>query len=78
MAGATTVSSTLRLYTLDGPAAPRALRQLRACRAVRFAVPDRPAGTLSVTDVADPLVAYEWWRAAVGVAGLTPPGQASL
>jgi hypothetical protein len=74
VAGATTVSSNLRLYTLDGPAAPQALRELQACRAVRFAVPDRPAGTLSVTDVADPLVAYEWWRAAVGVVGLTPPG----
>ena len=50
------------------------LPRLRACRAVRFAVPDRPAGTLSVTDFADPLVASEWWRTAIGVTGLTPPG----
>ena len=50
------------------------LPELRACGAVRFAVPDRPAGTLSVTDFADPLVGSEWWRSAIGVAGLTPPG----
>ena len=73
-AGATTVSRDLRLYSLDGQAASRVLPRLRACRAVRFAVPDRPAGTLSVTDFADPLVASEWWRPAIGVTGLTPPG----
>jgi hypothetical protein len=73
-AGATTVSRELRLYTLGGAAAARVLPALRSCGAVRFAVPDRPAGTLSVTDFADPLVGSEWWRAAIGVVGLTPPG----
>ena len=29
---------------------------------------------MSVTDFTDPLVGTEWWRAAIGVAGLTPPG----
>ncbi len=72
-AGATTVSASLRLYTLDDREAARVVPELRACRAVRFAVPDRPAGTLSVTDFADPLVPSEWWRAAIGVAGLVPP-----
>ena len=28
----------------------------------------------AAADFADPLVPSEWWRAAVGVAGLTPPG----
>ena len=36
--------------------------------------PDSVAGTMSVTDFTDPLVGTEWWRAAIGVAGLTPPG----
>jgi len=73
-AGATTVSAELRLYTLGGAAAARVLPALRLCGAVRFAMPDRPAGTLSVADFADPLVGSEWWRSAIGVAGLTPPG----
>ncbi len=73
-AGATQISSTLRLYRLDDGAAERVLPRLRACRAVRFAVPDRPAGTLAVVDFTDPLVPTEWWRAAIGVADLTPPG----
>ena len=29
---------------------------------------------MSVTDFTDPLVGTEWWREAIGVAGLTPPG----
>ena len=29
---------------------------------------------MSVTDFTDPLVGTEWWRAAIGVVGLTPPG----
>jgi hypothetical protein len=74
-AGATTVSAELRLYSLDAPAAARVLPQLRACKALRLTAPDRPAGALSVTDFADPLVPSEWWRAAIGVAGLTPPAR---
>jgi hypothetical protein len=74
-AGADEVSSTLRLYRIDADAATRVLPRIRACNAVRFAMPDRTAGTLSVTDFSDPLVPTEWWRAAVGVADLTPPGR---
>jgi hypothetical protein len=73
-AGATTVSKALRLYVLDGASAAEVVPRLRACGAVRFAVPDRPVGTLSVTEFADPLVSSEWWRAAIGVAALSPPG----
>jgi hypothetical protein len=74
-AGATTVSAALRLYSLDSRSATRVLPQLRACEAVRLTTPDRPAGTLSVTDFTDPLVPTEWWRAAIGVADLTPPAR---
>lgn len=74
-AGATSVSAALRLYKIDDDAAGTLLPRLKDCGAVRFAVPDRPAGTLAVsTDVPDPLVSSEWWRAAVGVTTLTPPG----
>ncbi len=73
-AGAVTVSTPLRLYRLDGDAAESVLPRLRECGAVRYASPDRIVGTFSVTDFSDPLVASEWWRAAVGVVGLTPPG----
>ena len=73
-AGATPISTTLRLYRLDAGAAARVLPRIRACDAVRFAVPDRLAGTLSVTDFTDPLVSTEWWRTAIGVADLTSPG----
>ena len=50
------------------------LPRIRACHALRFTSVDRPAGTLSATDFSDPLVPTEWWRAAIGVADLTPPG----
>jgi len=73
-AGASAISSTLRLYALEGEAAARVVPSLRACGALRFAVPDRPAGTLSVTDFTDPLVPSEWWRSAIGVSDLAPPG----
>ena len=72
-AGATTVSATLRLYSLDSRSASQVLPRIRACKALRLTAPDRPAGTLSVTDFTDPLVPSEWWRAAIGVADLTPP-----
>ncbi len=73
-AGASVVSARLRLYALASSAAARVLPRLQVCEAVRFAIPDRVAGTLAVTDFADPLVPVEWWRAAIGVANLTPPG----
>ena len=73
-AGATRISSALRLYRLDHAVAERLLPRLRACRSVRFAVPDRPAGTLAVADATDPLVPTEWWRATIGISDLTPPG----
>lgn len=73
-AGATTVASSLRLYRIDSAAAASVLPGIRACHALRFTSPDRRIGTMSITDFSDPLVPSEWWRAAVGVADLTPPG----
>ena len=73
-AGATTVAASLRLYRLESDAAARVVPRIRACHALRFTTPDTVAGTMSVTDFSDPLVGSEWWRAAIGVVGLTPPG----
>ncbi len=73
-AGATTVAASLRLYRLESDAAAKVLPRIRACGALRFTAPDSIAGTMSVTDYTDPLVGTEWWRAAIGVADLTPPG----
>jgi subtilisin family serine protease len=73
-AGAVVVSRSLRLYRLETGAAARVLPSVRACGAVRYASPDRVSGTLTVADFSDPLVPSEWWRAAVGVADLAPPG----
>jgi len=73
-AGATTVAASLRLYRLDADAAARVLPRLRACQALRFTMPDTVAGTMSTTDFTDPLIGTEWWRDAIGVVGLTPPG----
>jgi subtilisin family serine protease len=73
-AGAATVAASLRLYRLESNAAAQVLPRLRACGALRFTTPDTVAGTMTVTDFTDPLVDTEWWREAIGVAGLTPPG----
>ena len=73
-AGASTVAASLRLYRLDSAAAARVLPRVRACHALRFTAPDAVAGTMSVTDFTDPLIATEWWRAAIGVVDLSPPG----
>jgi hypothetical protein len=73
-AGASTVAVSLRLYRLDTDAAARVLPRIRACHALRFTMPDTVAGTMSVTDFTDPLIGTEWWRAAIGLVGLTPPG----
>lgn len=73
-AGATPVAVAFGLYRLSPAAAARALPGLRARGAIRYAQPDRPAGTLATLDASDPLLPQEWWRAAVGIDGLTPPG----
>ena len=73
-AGATAVAAELRLYRMPRSAASRVVPRLRAAGAVRLTQPDRIVGTLAATDFDDPLVPSEWWRQAVGVDTLTPPG----
>jgi hypothetical protein len=72
-AGAALVAPDLDLYVMPAAAAARLLPILRAHGALRFSGPDRHAGTASFADFSDPLVPTEWWRSAIGVAGLSPP-----
>jgi len=73
-AGAILVSSELRLYRLPAADAREVVPGLRERGAVARTQPDRLMGTVSRVDFDDPLVASEWWRQAIGVVGLTPPG----
>jgi hypothetical protein len=74
-AGATPVAPALRLFRLSGTAARRLAPALRARGALQTIEPDRPLRGASVTAAQpDPLEPSEWWRSAIGVDGLTPPG----
>lgn len=74
-AGARLVDARLRLWELDLPTMGLALGALRARGELGIVQPvgTYDASALTVT-AADPLEAQEWWRAAVGVDTLTPPG----
>jgi hypothetical protein len=71
-AGATLVAPELQLYRLAAGRAHAAVASLWESGALRTLTPDRPIGQLAVQ--ADPLSPEEWWRASVGIVGLTPPG----
>ena len=63
-AGGTLVAPSLGLYGVPTQPPRGVVRALRARGALRFSTPNRPAGSLAVTDFADPLVPTEWWRPA--------------
>ncbi|HEY7732627.1 MAG TPA: S8 family serine peptidase [Gaiellaceae bacterium] len=71
-AGATAISPELRIYRLPSAAARRLLPGLRARGAVQNVEAERRVEPLAT--FSDPLSPNEWWRAAVGAAGLDPPG----
>ncbi len=74
-AGATLEVPEMRLWRLGPDIDHGVLDGLERRGAVHLATPVRPAvGTLTTSAASDPLSADEWWRAAVGVDGLTPPG----
>lgn len=73
-AGARVVDRELRLWRLPGGSAD-AVAALRVRGALAFAQRERTYEVAATSaDFADPLVPGEWWRAAIGIAGLTPPG----
>ena len=71
-AGATLVVPTLRLWRLPSGRGAAALRALRAAGQFTFVEREHVYRVAAVTD--EPLQSTEWWRAAVRVDGLTPPG----
>ena len=74
-AGATQVAPLLRVFRLPVATARRLAPGLRAHGALQTLELDRPVGTASVRDTQpDPLQPEEWWRAVIGIDGLTPPG----
>ena len=74
-AGATLVAKELDLWRLPARSAAPALRTLRASGAVVFAEPEATyTAAVSSVSASDPFVPQEWWRSAIGVDTLTPPG----
>ena len=72
-AGATLVVPTLRLWRLPSGRGARALQVLRAAGLFTFVEREHVYRVAAAT-VDEPLQSTEWWRAAVRVDGLTPPG----
>lgn len=73
-AGARVVASELRLWRIPAGRAAGVVAAFRAARALVFAQKEREYAVLATSELSDPLVASEWWRAVVGVSELTPPG----
>lgn len=73
-AGGTLVDAKLRLWRLPPAVAARELGPLRARGSVADAQPVRTYRATATAESPDPLQADEWWRAQIGIDGLTPPG----
>lgn len=74
-AGGTLVARELALWRLPAGSAAKALRALRSSQAVVFSTPEKTyMESVSDDTLSDPLVPQEWWRSAIGVDQLTPPG----
>jgi len=73
-AGGTVVAPSLGLYLVPNESAARLVPALRKRGSLRLSTPNRVAGSLAVSDFTDPLVPTEWWRSAIGIDNLTPPG----
>jgi hypothetical protein len=74
-AGGTLVAKELDLWRLPARSAAPALETLRAAGAVAFSEPEATyTAAVSSASLTDPFVPQEWWRSAIGVDTLTPPG----
>jgi subtilisin family serine protease len=72
--GAVPLAPELQLYRLPARKASALQTELGARGVLKSLTPDRPAGELEIAQTPDPLSGEEWWRAAIGIEGLTPPG----
>jgi len=73
-AGATAVDARLRLWRLAPALAASAVPALERRGALVFAQRERTYRVASTPEMPEPLQADEWWLAAIGIQGLTPPG----
>lgn len=74
-AGGVLAVPTLRVYRVDATTARVIVPALRRRGALQHVSVNRTLGTVTVTRTgADPMSDQEWWRSAVGIDGLTPPG----
>jgi subtilisin family serine protease len=74
-AKAQVVDRALRMWVVDDRHANSVIAGLKSRNELGFAQPVRTYKSASVATIkADPLSTEEWWRAAVGAEGLTPPG----
>ena len=74
-AGATSVAPSLRVFRLPAATARRLAPGLRVRGALQTIEPDRRLRSARITATQpDPLEPSEWWRSAIGIDGLTPPG----
>ena len=73
-AGGVLVAPELAIWRVPSARARELAPGLRRAGALATLEPDRVVHRLGATDFADPLVPTEWWRPAIGVADLTPPG----
>jgi len=72
--GAERIDTDLRLWRIPADAAPGLLQGLRARGAVAAAQRETTYAVEQAEVTADPLLIDEWWRAQIGIDGLTPPG----
>ena len=73
-AGAHEVDGRLRLWRLEPEAAEALVPGLRARGSLVFAQKEQTYDVAAVTETPDPFQGDEWWRAQIGIDGLTPPG----
>jgi hypothetical protein len=74
-AGGTLVARELALWRLPARTAAPTVRALRKSNSVAFSAPEVTyRASVSTITLSDPLAQQEWWRTAIGVDGLTPPG----
>jgi hypothetical protein len=73
-AGAQQVDARLGLWRLAPELAARLVPALRERGSLVFTQPEQTYEATATTETPDPLQADEWWRAQVGIDGLTPPG----
>jgi hypothetical protein len=73
-AGAHEVDARLRLWRLGPEVAKGLVQGLRARGSLVFAQKEQTYDVATVAETPDPLQGDEWWRAQIGIDGLTPPG----